>query len=201
MTGEINQNQWKYTFPWINSDFTQITDQANGERGKKCLFWYYIDVHFKTTTSHLETREWKNKSKVKTDKNKSSYMSFHGCFLLTQEERQGGQRAEEGGQRRPHSLSTHNLLIQSSHNMGRSEVKKVSHSLFYIQTAAQVIHLFILWHNWAPSCTSDPGSSVKLELRLDKGWQFEKQDSKNILNSYRLVIHQQWETKWTSKVC
>ncbi|KAM7371629.1 hypothetical protein PAMP_008847 [Pampus punctatissimus] len=96
----------------------------------------------------------------------SSYMSFH--FLLTREERGDGQRVEKGG--RLLSLSTHNLLIQSSHNLGRSEVKKkVSRSLFYIQTAAQMIHLFILRHNWKPSRTSDPGSTVKLEVRSDEG--------------------------------
>lgn len=64
-------------------------------------------------------------------------MTFNGCFLLTQEGRGGGQRVEEGGQRPLQSLDTHDLLIQSSHNLGRSEVKKVSHS-FYIQTAAQM---------------------------------------------------------------
>lgn len=34
--------------------------------------------------------------------NKSSYMSFHGCFLLTWEEKGGGgQRAREEGPARP----------------------------------------------------------------------------------------------------
>lgn len=85
-------------------------------------------------------------------------MSFHGCFLLTWEEKGGGQRAEEGGQRRLQSLRKHNLLIQLSHSFGRSEVKK-SHTVFffyiYIQTAAQIIKTRSIHPGTGKSYTSD----------------------------------------------
>lgn len=98
-------------------------------------------------------------------------MSFHGCSPLTREQRGAGQRAEEGGQRRPQSLNTHNLFIQSSHNLGRSEVKKVSHS-FYIQTAAHMIQNSKIYSSCGTTgnilLSSKPVSLIKLEIKLDR---------------------------------
>ena len=94
-------------------------------------------------------------------------MTFHGCFLQTQEGRGGGQRAEEGGQRRLQSLDTHDLLIQSSHNLGGSKVKKVSHS-FYIQTAAQIKQTATFIHPGTCSYTRCWIFKVRLEMNLDR---------------------------------
>lgn len=127
---KTKNNENSHFLGWITHiQYVQISLK---EKRNFFLFWYHIVAHFITTTSHWETREWKNKNKNKDRISiKSSYMSFHGCFLLTRVERGGGQRVEEGGQRQLQSL------VQSSHYSSRSEVK-VSHS-FYIQTAAQMI--------------------------------------------------------------
>lgn len=75
--------------------------------------------------------ENKNKNKDRTSIRVHTWLSTAVFFLTQEGERGGGQRAEEeGGRRRLQSLDTHDLLIQSSHNSGRSEVKKTFHTVF-----------------------------------------------------------------------
>lgn len=83
-------------------------------------------------------------------------MFSRGCFL----HRGGGQRAGEGGQHRLQRLNAHKLLIQSSHNLGRSEVIK-SFTQFFIYKPQQIYS----------SCGTTGNPLIHQMLNLQLNWK------------------------------